>query len=423
MKNREKDKYRLVPKLLNIFTMGYDSVWRNFNPIWYENHGLNPFNIGLIRSMRIIGIIFGPLWSVMADKTRKRKQILSGILIGAILTLKILDYFPSIYKSNLNITITIFFYTVFWVGIRPLTEGIILTSLGDNKELFGRQTTFSALGWLVSCVITGYLYTWYGYPACWNLQLFCVIIALIILNFYVDDFKKEEINEMDKIPFFTKLNTVVKELYKPKVLKILMVLVVQGAGSNMIQSFLFVYLNKELDAPKYICGWTIFFTCLFELPVFFYAHKLLDIFGINVLFITAQLAFIIRTFLYTFLTKENILWVLPIELLHGLTFANMWTSATQFASEFCPKGLESICMLILALCYYHLGSFLGNIIGGILYTHYGAIVMFHCFGYFHLLICIIFTYRCYLEYSDDKIKKNIIKDKLEKEIELLDIKN
>lgn len=236
----EKDKYKLVPKFLNIFTIGFDSVWRNFNPIWFENHGLDPFQIGGIRSLRLIGVIFGPMWSIMADKTRKRREILSVISIGAVITLKILDYYPSIYENKFNIAILIFIYMFFWVGIRPLTEGIILTSLGNNKILFGRQATFSALGWLLACVIAGYLYTWYGFSACWDLQLFCVIISVIILNFFVEDFKKEEIKEMDKTPFITKLKTVLKELNTPKVLKILMVLTVKGAGSNMIQSFLFV---------------------------------------------------------------------------------------------------------------------------------------------------------------------------------------
>ena len=414
-----KDKYALAPKFLNIFTQGFDSVWRNYNPLWYAQHSLNPFEIGLLRSIKIIGIIFGPIWSITADKFRKRRQILSLILFSCLITLKALDHFPYIFNSKLNISITLFFYTIFSVGVRPLTEGIILTSLGKDKELFGRQAMFAAIGWLVASVVCGYLYFWFGFYACWNVQVVCFLGTFYILIFHVEEYKKGEVQEMDKIGFFVKLKEICWKICEVRVLKILIVLVVQGAGSNMIESFLFLYLNRDLEAPKYVCGWTIFFTCLLEHPIFFYSHKLLKTYGINILFIIAQSAFIIRTFLYSLLTKQNVIWVLPIELLHGITYANMWTSATQFASDFCPKGLESICMLILAFCFHFIGSFLGNLIGGWLFTHYGAIVMFHCFGFTSLFTCLVFCYRCVVEYLEDKnTKKNGVN---ENKIELLEV--
>ena len=134
----------------------------------------------------------------------------------------------------------------------------------------------------------------------------------------------------------------------------------------------------------------------------------MDKVGINILFIIAQLAFIIRNFLYTLLTEENILWVLPIELLNGLTFAIMWTFAIEFESEFFPKGLESVFMLILSFCYDNLGGFLGNFFGGFIYLHFGAIKMFHTFSYFSFATLIFYCYVCYTEYiSPNKYKKKI----------------
>ena len=417
-------KYNLLPKAINFFTFGFDSCWRNFNPIWYTNHGFNPFQIGLLRSIMLIGVLFAPVWSILADKTRNRKMVLSSILIFCLIILKILNSYAYFYDSKSQIVLMTFLHTMFWVGLRPINDGMILAYLGDDKKLFGRQTMFSALGWLVTCVIAGYLYSWYGFCAVWYLQLLCVCTNVFLINKYIPDDEKKALDKFNEVPFFERLGTVMKCLNSIKVMKILIVLVIQGAGSNMIQSFLFVYLNNELKAPEYICGWTIFFTCLFELPIFFYAHVLLDKIGINILFIIAQLAFIIRTFLYTLLTEENILWVLPIELLHGLTFSIMWTSATEFASEFCPKGLESVCMLILSFCFNNLGAFLGNFFGGLIYINFGAIKMFHIFGYFSLVTLIFYCYVCYTEYlNPDKYKKKSKEDVEEKKIELLENNN
>lgn len=415
----KKSKYNPVPKAINFLTFGFDSIWRNFNPIWYSKHGFNPLKIGILRSILIIGIFFGPMWSIIADKTRNRKLVLSSILLCCLIILKLLNSCPYFSDSKNKIIAMTFLYTIFWVGIRPINDGMILAYLGEDKKLFGRQTMFSALGWLITCVLSGYLYNWYGFNACWNLMFLCVVGNLYLINRFIPNDDAKSLKMFEETPFFERLCDVLSCLYQVRVLKILFVLVIQGAGSNMIQSFLFVYLNDELKAPEYVCGWTIFFTCLFELPIFFYAHVLLEKLGINVLFIIAQSAFIIRTFLYTLLTEDNILWVLPIELLHGLTFALMWTSSTEFASEFCAKGLESVCMLILFFCFNYLGAFLGNLFGGLIYLYFGALKMFHFFGYCSLITLILFCYVCYLEYAYPEkfeIKKNVE----EKKVELLE---
>ena len=402
----KRDKYNIVPKLMNVFGVGFDSIWRKFNPIWFGNHGFNPITIGIFRSFSLIGIIFGPLWSILADKTRKRKEILSIIFLTYLLIIKILDLSTYVNTNTIRVGVLFLFFNIFWTGIKPIQEGLILSYLKDNKKLFGRQQSFAAVGWLVSNLFTGYLYSWYGFYAVWNLMFVFVLITIFIMFNYIPKENKKYLTELNKTPFFTKLKKVIHSLNNKKVIKILIVLVIQGAGSNMIQSFLFVYLKQSLKAPEYLLGWSVVFNCLFELPIFFYAHELLDIFGINILFIIAQLAFIIRTFLYCLLREDNIIFILPIELLHGLTFSAIWMSATEFASAFCPKGLESVCMLILAFCYHYLGAFIGNFFGGIIFKHFGALNMFRIFGSISFIVCIGFILASYFEHQE-KIQKNI----------------
>ena len=35
-----------------------------------------------------------------------------------------------------------FLHTMFWVGLRPINDGMILAYLGDDKQLFGKQKMF-----------------------------------------------------------------------------------------------------------------------------------------------------------------------------------------------------------------------------------------------------------------------------------------
>ena len=227
MKKPFKDHYNIVPKLLNVFGVGFDSIWRKFNPIWFGNHGFNPITIRIFRSFSLIGIIFGPLWSILADKTRKRKEILSFIFLIYLLIIKILDISTYINSSPFWVGVLFLLFNIFWTGIKPIQEGLILSYLKDNKKLFGRQQSFAAVGWLISNLLTGYLYSWYGFYAVWNLMLLFVIITIFIMLKFIPKEQKSYLKQINKTPFLTKLKKVLNSLNNKKVLKILLVLIVK----------------------------------------------------------------------------------------------------------------------------------------------------------------------------------------------------
>ena len=78
---------------------------------------------------------------------------------------------------------------------------------------------------------------------------------------------------------------------------------------------------------------TVGMTVLFELPIFYYGKLVLKIMGPQVMMAIAMIAFLIRMFGYALLTKETVNYILLLELLHGLTFAMMWTATVSIVSK------------------------------------------------------------------------------------------
>lgn len=68
--------------------------------------------------------------------------------------------------------------------------------------------------------------------------------------------------------------------------------------------------------------------------------------------------------------------VLPAELLHGLTFAAMWAACVKHGSDIAPPGLAATMQGIVSGVWSGLGRSCGNIVGGILHTHFGHKWMF-----------------------------------------------
>ena len=189
---------------------------------------------------------------------------------------------------------------------------------------------------------------------------------------------------------------VVKTVFELKFLWFLTEVMILGAGIGVVERLLFVYLQNDLKASTTLCGLTVGVTVLFELPLFSYTDTLMKILGHDGMFVLAMLAFCVRCYGYTLLTEETKWWILPLEALHGVTFALMWSAAVEFAKLKSPKGWDSTMQAILVTAWRCLGLGIGAAVGGWVMDNYGARFMYRgasfvvgAFLVFHLLFSII----------------------------------
>lgn len=104
----------------------------------------------------------------------------------------------------------------------------------------------------------------------------------------------------------------------------------------LVGSFLFLFIKRELqEGSQLIMGVSVLITCSFEVPVFFYSEKVLNYISPDWTLVISLFSYILRYGIYWFLAylKGNAWWILFPEVLHGLTFALMWSSAIAKTSE------------------------------------------------------------------------------------------
>ncbi|CBJ48928.1 conserved unknown protein [Ectocarpus siliculosus] len=106
-----------------------------------------------------------------------------------------------------------------------------------------------------------------------------------------------------------------------------------GMAKGVIDTFLFIWLD-ELGGSHVLLGLAGVVMCCGEVPFFYVSGSFIRKIGPRNVVALSQIGYIVRLVYYSVLWDPW--WVLPAELLHGLTFAAMWAATTDYAHGIAP---------------------------------------------------------------------------------------
>ncbi|GIY62604.1 major facilitator superfamily domain-containing protein 6-A [Caerostris darwini] len=144
-----------------------------------------------------------------------------------------------------------------------------------------------------------------------------------------------------------------------------------GGLTGLIWNYQFWFL-EDLGASQLLMGLCVAVQCLAaEMPFFFFfAGWFIKTFGYFNCVIGSFVAFTLRLGLYYILVNPWM--ILPIEMLHGVTFAVFYASMTGYASHSAPPGTEATMMGILGGLFEGLGVATGSLLGGVGFDRLGS---------------------------------------------------
>jgi hypothetical protein len=149
----------------------------------------------------------------------------------------------------------------------------------------------------------------------------------------------------------------------------IVIVFLSGCNGSLIDTFLNVHLNNQ-GAPGVLMGTARMLTCAAEVPFFRVSGKILKKLGVSGSIAAAQVAYVLRFIWYTNLRTISKLgpwglWaVLPIELLHGLTFAVNWSAITAHCARVAPPGMASATQQLVSTVHWGLAAGVGAAMGG-----------------------------------------------------------
>lgn len=237
-----------------------------------------------------------------------------------------------------------------WVGMAVVVtvgDAICFEMLEDKPHLYGNQRLWGAVGWGSVSIISGLLVDEFSKGKTYKdySVLFYMMLILILLDMLVSKRLNYTPTRMSS-NILKDVGTLLKSF---RVVVFLGWCIVVGLCTALIWNFLFWHLEDLATAEpgcdystwiKTLQGFAMAIQCFGgELPFFFLSGWILKRIGhINAMSLVLA-GFALRFFLYSALT--NPWWVLPIELLNGVTFGVFYSTMASYASIVAPPGTEA----------------------------------------------------------------------------------
>ncbi len=364
-------------KAFYFFFFGAMSCLVPFLTLHYQDLGLNGRQIGLLTGIvPLITLVSASVWGAVADATRKHRLILLLAIGGTWTAVLVMSQVTSFWALVPIVSV----YAFFIAPAIPLVDNSVMALLGEHRSEYGRIRVWGSYGWGVIAAIIGVLIQRSGLS--WAFTGYLILMAVVFLVSTRLHITSTSLGAKFSSGLRTLMTNTQWVIFVAVALTI-------GMSLGIFLNYLFLYL-KELGVSNTIMGLSLTVSTFSEIPIFLYSKKLLDRWGAKALLAFAMIFTVVRAFAYVAMTAP---WqVLVISLLHGPTFAAMWSAGVAYADESAPPGLGATAQGIFSGFVIGLGSALGAFVGGYLYEAYGALVAFQFAGWAALLALLVFLW-------------------------------
>lgn len=354
----------LLPAYYFFYIAGLASL-NPFLGLYYRQRGLTGTEIGILSAIPpLVSLVAAPLWSGIADATRRHKAVFflaSGSVILTALT---------IYNASTLIWLipTVAGFSFFAAPIMPLIDSNTMLLLEGRRNQYGRIRLWGTIGWAVAAPIVGWLIQHSGIA--WSFYTYAILIGVSLLIALPIPMGHSQV----AVPFWSGLRVL---LSNRRWVFFLGMIFLIGIGAASVSTYLFIHL-KNLGADEPQVGLALTLSTVSEVPMFFFSERILRRFKWRGLILIALPIYVIRLLLYSVVSSPSI--ILVIQLLHGLTIPTIWAAGISYVAETAPPGLSTTAQGMFAGVMNGLGSATGAYLGGVIFQNFGPVVMFRTFA-------------------------------------------
>lgn len=342
------------------------SLYTPYTTAYYTKSGLNALQIGILLTIGpLVAIVIQPIWAILSDRTGRRKDILSLVVLGSALSM--LSFYIGHTFWTFFIAATL--VAVFTYSIVPLNDAITLRCASKYQLDFSRIRMGGTVGFAIVVVISGAIIK--QHPS-WQFAM--GFLGYLLLLFFVRKHQKDEKEEtsvtLADLPAETQVNSKKGLLHifeSKQVYFMLAFAFISQTGLSFHGGFIGVYMTK-LGFTEGTIGVVNSICALSELPVLFFINKALRKFSSSKIIIFSSLLLGIRILL---VTGGNLGFIIASQVLNGLTYMTIYFCCAVYISNNVKKENQSKGQSVLTIIQAGLGSIVGNIVGGYLVDHFG----------------------------------------------------
>ncbi len=399
MKISDSSKLSITLLSVNTFIYIAFALYSPFLSSYYTRAGLGAVQIGVLLTIGpLVAIIIQPIWAILSDKTGRRKDILSLILLGGGVSI----YSFYLGNSFLTFFIAAFLIAVFANSIAPLNDAITLGYANKYQLDFSRIRMGGTIGYTVFVVIAGMIVK--HNP---SIQFVLGSMGYVVTFFIVRRLPKDEIappiipgNNTPKKASRFRFSDFFKIFKSKQVYFMLGFAFISQVGLSFNGSFIGVYII-DLGLSENMIGIINGICALSEIPVLFVINKVLRKITTAKIVVISCLLLGLRILL---VTGGSIGFIFAAQALHGITYMTVYFSIAVFISKNIAAENLSKGQSVLTIIQAGAGSIVGNILGGFFVDNFGLDNAYRFISIIIITATIILASCYYLYKKSDKAK-------------------
>lgn len=322
-----------------------------FIALHYRQLGLSGFQIGVLAAILPLGVAFlAPIWGAIADKYAAHRLVLRSSLALAALSALLLTRATTFVPIMLLIT----WLAIFVAPIPSMLDGYAVTLSEQEGHAYGHLRVWGSIGFVVAAWFIG---KWMGVSVS---RFFFVAYATCLLLTLGTTLGFPQLNVRSGQPMRGSVKAIVRNR---AVLLLLLTTYLVSTSTSFIFYFFGIYVD-ELGGSAQLLGTTAALAAISEMPVLLFGAWLLarlDNWRVLALAITI---YIVRFLLYSVVPSPG--WILPVQVLHGLSFGAYLMASVTLMHELVGHELAVTAQALLGSVSFGFGSICGSLIGGAL---------------------------------------------------------
>lgn len=374
-------------KTYQLLMTGARGTFYPFISIWLLSCGMAPTTVGFITSIKSFCItFFGPAVVAYADSTRQHLRVtlvctvVSSLM--AALACAATFFFPSdgSVEGSLTVGALLSVMFAFRAPITSLMDGAIMMKLRNEgrPEDYGKIRLYGTIGYGIAGSLAGIAMDKFGYSSIIILFVSQQLLSLLFINNLFPDAKPTSKQSNDsnkkKKSSYRDMYDSFRKLYKEEHGFGLFILIVvfMGCCKSVLNTHYSVLLELN-NQSKSIIGISVGLSTVSEIPLFYFSNIFIRKYGSRNVILFSQVGMVVRLVLLTTLSAKYLL--LP-QLLHGVTFALLWSSIVNYVNVIAPPAYATTTLSLVTTCFNGVSSFVYEIASGFMHQYMGCIALF-----------------------------------------------
>lgn len=322
----------------------------------------------------LIAMFGQPIWGALGDRAKTKNSVLNVLLIGSGVSIM---FFPLSHQFvYLLVLICVFMF--FQTSIFAISDAITLEELDRHPSWsfgwirLGGTVGFATMSLVFGIVAKSYINSMFAVYAG------TMVAALLLLWRFppaasrptnVTGKQFRELFRNGKLMFYLGINFIVQ------------------VTLGYYYAFFPIYF-KEMGADSLLLGWSMVISSMSELPFLLFSGWIFKRVSISVLLIVAALGSSVRWFLFSLIGDP--LWILPVQLLHGIIFIVMSVTLATFINREVPSEWKASGQTLNGLLSLGAARIIGSFLGGIMSAAYGMRQVFLYSSWVSMATVIVF---------------------------------